>query len=226
MTLNKENGDIMSRAVIKLVNKPRELRRENGSDGLVEEDIYRLPDLDLAETAGISIGGDADQEFLTECRDLLNSFVRDGGRVLVNGHVQREFITGLGGWRKVDFRGVDDLKIRQVTPHPIWEGIELDRFWLTWGSTDHEKEPPPSIDDLRRYGVAGFYGRGYLVPTAADATVINGLGPCLLPVDILLRIGVGEVLVHSGNDLWMFSSPMRKSAYLSSQIVDWLGGTK
>ncbi|MBC9953326.1 hypothetical protein ICM05_01525 [Leucobacter sp. cx-42] len=187
------------------------------SDEPVALDVYRLPETDLSEVTGIIIAGDADQVFLAEQQQLLDGFVERGGRVLVNGHVQRPFLTGLATWCKLAFAGPRDLRLTRLNDHPVWEGADPDLFLFSTG------EPgPQSLERLREIGVAGFYGRGYPAWLPEHAMIIHGLGELLAPIDYEYPLGAGRVLVHCGNDLTHFISADRGTAHMGAQLTAWL----
>jgi hypothetical protein len=211
-------------AVIVLSGSARPWPPEADGHGVLPVDALTLPDIDLSPVSGIIVSGGVDQVSLAEHREILDSFVTSGGRILVNGHVQVPFLSGLGTWRKLEFHGPADLVLTRVTDHPVWRGADLERLLYMMGGTDGISATGdlPSLDELRRHGVAGFYGRGYLSPLPVDAVVVNGIGPWQAPVDVEYPLGRGRVLVHSGNDLQMFMRPARGTAHMWDQLTDWL----
>jgi len=60
--------------------------------------------------------------------------------------------------------------------------------------------------------------------TPEGATVINGIGPYRLPVDISYPLGDGALLAHAGNDLAGFADPQRSTRHLAERLLDWLEG--
>lgn len=186
-------------------------------DGFGEVDVYDLPAIIERETAGVYLTGDVDQEFLADHRELLSTFVRAGGRIIVNGHVQRVFLDGLTRWRKLDFRSPADLTLTRVADHPVWSGI--DPLALLYNSGRRDRVP---FDELERIGVAGFYGRGCYLDLPDDAQVVHTIGRTAAPIDYEYPLGDGRVLVHGGNDLLQFASEHRGTARLRPQIIDWL----
>ena len=145
---------------------------ENPEGEFVALDVYRLPESDLSDVTGIALAGDVDQIFLAQHQATLDDFVRGGGRVLVNGHVQRPFLTGLTRWRKLVFERPADLRLTRHADHPVWRGSRTEDFLYSTG------EPGPhEWERLEQIGVAGFYGRGYTAAPPADAIVIHTIGP-------------------------------------------------
>lgn len=211
--------------VIRLVGRP--VTGEPDPQALIPDvDVYTLPELDLGAVAGIIIAGDIDQLFLMEQRELLNRWVHEGGRMLINGHVQRPFLEGLGTWRKLDFRGHRDLSLNRLSEHPVWQGVELKRLQFTLGTGRAPAQGLAAETQLHEEGVAGFYGRGYLLPLPEGARRIHGLGALNAPIDVEYPLGEGLVLVHCGNDLEGFATPERGSVHLLTQLHDWLSATK
>lgn len=188
------------------------------ADGWCRVDVYDLPATDLTDVSGVYLAADIDQEFLAEHREWLRRFVVDGGRVLVNGHVQRIFLDGLTRWRKLDFRTPADLALTRVTEHPVWAGIDPRALLYSTGTPGRL-----SFEELARIGVAGFYGRGYYLDLPAGAQVVHTIGPTSAPVDYAYRLGAGEVVVHGGNDLLQFAGVDRGTAALAEQVLAWLG---
>lgn len=212
-----------NRPVIRLVGAP--VSAEPDPAALIQDvDVYDLPDLDLVQIPGIIIAGNVDQLFLSEHRELLSNWVRRGGRILINGHVQRPLLDGLGTWRRLEFRGPKDLALSTVTKHPVWAGVDLRRLQFTLGGGRAPTEGLATVEQLAAEGIAGFYGRGYLLPLPENARCINGLGPLNAPVDVEYPLGQGMVLVHCGNDLEGFASPERGSTHLRTQLHAWLTG--
>ncbi|MFI5720746.1 hypothetical protein [Nocardia sp. NPDC051750] len=189
-------------------------------DGLREIDVYELPAACTGEVTGIYFDGDVDQEFLVEQRPLLDSFVTRGGRVLVNGHVQRLFLDGLTRWRKLEFRNPPDLALTRVSEHPVWAGTDPKSFLYNTG-----RSGPVPFAELERIGVAGFYGRGCYLDLPEGARIVHTIGRTAAPIDYDYRLGAGRVLVHGGNDLLQFATAARGTDGMRAQIVRWLAGS-
>ncbi|MCC3292240.1 hypothetical protein [Arthrobacter sp. zg-Y1110] len=184
-------------------------------------DAYDLDDdaarARILSADGLVIGGGVDHLLLGKHREALTGFVRAGGRVLVNGQVVKPFIDGLAVWRKLEFRGAQDVRPHPVSPHPVWAGIDYrDLHYRTGVPGTH------SYERLEEIGVAGFYGRGYHLDLPEGATVVTGIGQYRLPLDYSYRIGSGEVLVHGGNDLESFSDDQYSTRVLGPNLVQWL----
>ncbi|WP_308798982.1 hypothetical protein [Streptomyces sp. UH6] len=172
------------------------------------------------EVKGLMFSLNCDQVFLERRAPMLERFVRSGGRVLVNGHVVRPFLPGLAPWRAVDHHGPSDLRVTPVTPHPVWEGVDFHELLYRTGVPG-----TPTGEELTRVGVAGFYGRGHHAWVPEGGTVVNGIGPYRLPLDIVYPLGDGQVMAHAGNDLHGFSDADRSTRTLGPRLLAWLEGT-
>lgn len=203
--------------ILKAVMAPRPA---GGVDAgrLREIDVYDLFDSSRPGVTGVYLSGDVDQEFLADHRGEFDDLVRSGLRVVVNGHVQKPFLTGLSRWRRADYRGPADLALTRVNDHPVWAGV--DPAALLYNT------PPGrwTAQEREQVGVAGFYGRGYYLDLPAGTTVVHTLGRIGGPIDLVFPLGVGEVLVHAGNDLMSFASGDRGTAALRDNLLDWLEG--
>ncbi|WP_328393212.1 hypothetical protein [Nocardia sp. NBC_00416] len=188
-------------------------------DGFREVDVYDLPGECDTATTGIYLTDDADQEFLLEQRPLLDTFVARGGRIVVNGHVQRVFLDGLTTWRKLEFRNPRDLALTRVTEHPVWAGTDPKSFLYNTGTRG-----PVPFAELERIGVAGFYGRGCYPDLPEYARIVHTIGRTHAPIDYDYPLGTGRVLVHGGNDLLQFAGADRGTARLRPQLLRWLEG--
>ncbi|MBP3037587.1 hypothetical protein J2M53_15180 [Arthrobacter sp. zg-ZUI100] len=205
---------------------PMRGQRDPSWRGAVQDvDAYELDDAAARErilaAEGLIIGGGADHLLLARHRAALTGFVRAGGRVLVNGQVVKPFIDGLAPWRKLEFRGPQDVRPHPVEAHPVWEGVDYaDLHYRTGVPGTH------SYERLEEIGVAGFYGRGYHLDLPEGARTITGIGQYRLPLDYSYRLGDGEILVHGGNDLESFADDRYSIAGIGPNLVAWLeGGT-
>ena len=62
-------------------------------------------------------------------------------------------------------------------------------------------------------------------PARAGALVLNTLGPDAQAVDWILALpGGGRLLVHSGNDLWMYAGSADSAGRIVPQLCAWLNG--
>ncbi|WP_136193925.1 hypothetical protein [Actinomyces procaprae] len=189
-------------------------------DGFRPLDPYDLDEEALAHTPGILVSGMCDQRHLAGHRAHFDAFLRAGGRMLVNGHVVEPWVTGLPKWRLLEYHGPRDLGITRLASHPVWDGVDVEE--LLYRSGPHI---PRTREQLEQFGVAGFYGRGYLLDLPVGTTVINGLGPLRAPIDVEFPVAEGRVVVHAGLDLAIFArTPGTTLTRLTDNIRNWLGG--
>ncbi|WP_197492687.1 hypothetical protein [Marinobacter sp. LQ44] len=150
--------------------------------------MYALASTDLSAFCCIVITNYADQRELLRCREQLQCYLQQGGKLVFNGHVVHPFLDELRPYRPTHEPGLAGLQVHNLNAHPIFAGIESSE--LTY-----------------RKGVAGFYGRGFN-PPPAGAQVLNELGKqARLPLDWTYPYpGGGQLLVHAGNDFLSFSN--------------------
>lgn len=168
--------------------------------------LYALESLELRRYRSLLIPANADQRYLETQQQRLEGFLEAGGTVVVNGHVAYPFLRWLQPFCALPVlphRALEALRVHRARPHPIFAGVDPEH--LTF-----------------RRGVAGFYARGSN-PPAPGAVVLNTLGPDAVPIDWLLCLpGGGRLLVHSGNDLWMFHGSDDSTNRIVGQLFDWL----
>ncbi|WP_066298118.1 hypothetical protein [Arthrobacter luteolus] len=189
-----------------------------------DTDTYDLNDpakrRTILSSAALIISGAADHLLLHQHREHLSGYVRDGGRILVNGQVVLPFIDGLARWLKLDYRSPQDLRPHALAAHPVWDGVDhRDLHFRTGvpGTHSHAR--------LQDIGVAGFYGRGYHSPLPDGGEAVTGIGPNSLPLDYTYPLGTGEVLVHGGLDLEGFTDERYSSRRIGPNLVAWLTGS-
>jgi len=126
-----------------------------------------------------------------------------GGTIIFNGHLAYPLIDGLAPFQVAAGRGRDDLVIQRVNPHPVFDGVDC--------------------QDLSfRRGVAGFYARG-ANPPPAGASVLHQLKKDSSPIDwIWQRPEGGQILMHSGNTMWMYLNDKTSAARIAPQLLDWV----
>lgn len=183
-----------------------------------EVDLYQLFESCTPETTGVYLSGDVDQEFLAGRLEEFDELVRGGLRVVVNGHVQRPFLTGLSRWRRAEYRGPADLALTRVNEHQVWRDVDPAALLYNTPSGTY------TLPERAEVGVAGFYGRGYYLDLPEGATVVHTLGRIAGPIDLVYPLGAGQVLVHAGNDLLQFASADRGTAVPRDNLIDWLEG--
>lgn len=164
---------------------------------------YALNPAALRPHRALLIGTHHDQRHLVTQRATLEGFLDGGGTIVFCGHVVYPFLAGLTRFRPSGSGRLADLRVARAAAHPIFEGV--DAHDLTF-----------------RRGVAGFYCRGCNEPPPG-AQVLNTVGADGLPVDWLWqRPGGGRVLMHAGNDLWMYWRDKTTAGRLGPQLLDWL----
>lgn len=185
--------------------------QESSSPPTHIRDIYHIDEVDLDEYTGICIGN-VDQRFLAAREERLTGWVKAGGRLLINGHPQTNFVQGLPKFRKLDFHSPRDLWLSELGSHPIWDGIDRkDLLYRTGVPGDH------SFAELEEIGVAGFYAHAYFVDLPEGATAITGIGQGQLPVDVAYPLGAGEVILHLGNDI--FGGGMGQETVFTKRVI-------
>lgn len=190
-------------------------------EGFTALDPYDLEPAMLDHVPGVLVSGMCDQRHLARHRAHFDAFLRAGGRMLVNGHVLEPWVSDMPTWRRIEYRGPADLGITRLAAHRVWEGIDVDE--LLYRSGPHV---PRTRHSLERFGVAGFYGRGYLLDLPEASTVINGLGPLRAPIDVEIPVGDGRLVIHAGLDLVVFAAtPGTTLTRFTDNIRTWLGGT-
>ncbi|RMX06524.1 hypothetical protein D8I35_08350 [Corticibacter populi] len=166
-------------------------------------DLETLPGDALQQWRAILVPCHVDQRFLQSRRPHLERYLLNGGTLVVNGHVAYPFLCWLQPFEAAPALGLEGLRVHRAAPHPIFAGVDAEHMTF-------------------RRGVAGFYARG-ANPVPHGALVLNTLGPERLPIDWLLELpGGGRLLVHSGNDLWMFAGGHDSAARILPQLLDWL----
>lgn len=180
-------------------------------------DVYSLDEIDLSAYRGIVVSGGCDLRFLSRRSERVSEWVRNGGRILINGHPVVRWLPGMPALRKLEFHTTRDLWLTAIHEHPIWAGIDRrDLLFSTGVPGEH------SFAELTEIGVAGFYSHAYLVDLPEDARVITGIGQNALPVDVAYPWGSGEVIMHTGNDLFGFTRAGMSSDALADTAVAYL----
>lgn len=168
--------------------------------------IYELAMLSPSQWETISVilvPANADQRFLMTVKTQLEKWLNAGGTLVLNGHIAYPFLSVLTPFEPQDELGIKGLQVKRAAVHPIFDGVDPQ-------------------DLTYRRGVAGFYARG-TNPAPENAIILNTLGPNNLAIDWLLALPKGgRLLVHSGNDLWMYGATNDSAALLVPQLLQWL----
>lgn len=159
----------------------------------------------LAQARGLITTMHLDQIDFAARAGALTEFFERGGRLAFMGHLARPFLPELAPFFPLAFGRRVDFTLVAKGSHPVFEGI--DRALL----------------ETRR-GVAGFYGRGY-APMPIGGRALTGLGSDKAPVDwIWERPDGGEILMHSGNDLWSVCDDAAVNILLAERLAAWCAG--
>lgn len=160
-----------------------------------------LPGIASDSLAALLVPSGIDQRLFAGHRPWIERFLAGGGTLVFNGLLAYPFLPDLRPFQPLPRRGRSDLQVRIVARHPIYEGVEDD-------------------DLTYRRGVAGFYGRG-ANPPPPGALVLATVGDGA-PMDWeWQRPGGGRLLMHAGNDLWMYWDDPTSAARMARQLLDW-----
>ncbi len=157
----------------------------------------------LAGRRAILVEAHIDQRALLALKPALTAHLDQGGTLVFNGHLVYPLIDGLELFRVAAQRGLKDLQVLRVNPHPVFAGVDCHDLSL-------------------RRGVAGFYGRG-ANPAPEGALVLHRLAAEDLPVDwVWQRPQGGQVFMHGGNTMWMYQQDPTSAARIVPQLLAWL----
>lgn len=166
---------------------------------------YELANTDLSAFRALLLPAHLDQRYFGTLTDKTTAFLNGGGTLVFNGHVAWPMLPELKPFQPLKQMSLETLRIHRINPHPVFAGVDTDH--LTY-----------------RRGVAGFYARG-CNPPPAGAMVLHGVGPDLLPCDwVYDRPQGGRILMHSGNDLWMYVASPDTTARIAPQLCLWASG--
>ena len=162
-------------------------------------DMYELEHVDLTRYLGLAVPGLVDQIYLARHADQIRAFL-DAGRVLIfSGMLFQPWLPGGGAYLARPIHSYRDYFLHVVTPHPIFDGIEMD-------------------DLIFRRGVAGFFARGHNEPPPGAEILLALAGN--EPVVYLDRVSTrGTILAHSGNDLLGYGKSEDTTNRLVPQLI-------
>lgn len=165
-----------------------------------------LPGRDPASVNALLVGMHADQALLADRADWLARFFAAGGTLVVNGLLAYPFHPDLQSFRPLARPSRRALDVAIAAPdHPLFAGVD-------------------AADLTTRKGVAGFYGRGQ-VPPPTGARVLTTLDGGAVPLDWEWPVpGGGRILMHPGNDLWMYAFDDNSAAKLVPNLARWATG--
>ena len=170
-------------------------------DTIAEASLSGLPP---DRIAAVLVPMHIDQRLFAANAGWVEAFLNAGGTLVFNGLLAYPFLPELQPFRQLAGGGLDALRVGIASPtHPIFAGIDAD-------------------DLTFRKGVAGFYGRGQ-TPPPPGARVLTTLDRGAVPLDWEWRRPAGGcVLMHPGNDLWMFRDDGTSADRLVPQLIDWI----
>lgn len=176
------------------------LLKEHGAESLSARELTRER---LQRRTAILIEAHMDQRALMAWRQELEEHLSAGGLIVFNGHLAYPLFNGLEPFRVAAGRSRDDLVLERVHEHPIFAGVDCEHLSF-------------------RRGVAGFYARGGN-PPPKEATVIHRLKKDGTPVDwIWQRPQGGVILMHSGNNMWMYQNDATSASRIAPQLLTWI----
>ena len=143
-----------------------------------------------------------DQRRFAAAAPWISAFFQAGGTLVFNGLLAYPFHPTLARFEPLARPRVDQFRVRIMADHPVWRGIDAD-------------------DLTFRRGVAGFYGRG-CNPPPPDARIVGTIdhGRCAIDWQWHPPEG-GRLLMHAGNDLWMYARDKNSAGALTPQLLRW-----
>lgn len=173
------------------------------AEGIVSTPVHKLGELDLTAFDAILAPAHIDQRALATQSAALLQFLDHGGTLVFNGHLVYPVLPGLASFAPAPRRGLRELQVERVREHPVFDGVDTQDLSL-------------------RRGVAGFYARGGN-PPPPGARVLHRLLVDHSPVDwIWQRPEGGQLLMHSGNTMWMYVDDKTSAARIAPQLLRWL----
>lgn len=174
------------------------------SNRVLGRDIYELKHVALERFSGLLISTHADQRFLQTMQGTLERFLQGGGTLVFCGHLAYPFLPEIAPFVPLSVRSHEDYRVWRVSEHPIFAGVDTE-------------------DLTFRKGVAGFYGRGHNPPPPGAQVLQRLSSPEGPPVDYVYhRVGGGRVLVHAGNDIWMYTADDTSASRIAPQLLGWI----
>ncbi|ECT1022569.1 TPA: hypothetical protein G8O67_004853 [Salmonella enterica] len=176
------------------------LLQESGAESLSVRDLTREQ---LQHRTVLLIEAHIDQRALMAWCEELEEHLVAGGLIVFNGHLAYPLFDGLELFRVAASRRRDDLVLEKVHEHPVFADVDSEHLSF-------------------RRGVAGFYARGGN-PPPSGATVIHRLKKDGTPVDwIWRRPQGGVILMHSGNNMWLFQNDGTSASRIAPQLLTWM----
>ncbi len=174
--------------------------------GIESRPVRTLSDDDLPHYRAILAPAHIDQRALAQRSAGLSRFLDAGGLLVFNGHITYPLLPELQPFVPAAQRNLHGLVVERVAEHPVFDGVDT--------------------QDLSfRRGVAGFYARG-ANPPPPGATVLHVLKADRSPIDWLWhRPAGGTILMHSGNNMWMYVDDPTSAARIARQVLNWVRET-
>ena len=171
-----------------------------------EVDHYMLGEIDLGRYRALLLPSHLDQRYFGGISDAISRFLDGGGTLVFNGHVAWPMLPEFQPFVPLPKLSLENLRVHRLVDHPVFDGVDPE-------------------DLTFRRGVAGFYARGHN-PPPEGAVALNGVGPERLPCDWLYeRPAGGRILMHCGNELWMYAGATDTSAArIPQQLCRWATG--
>ncbi len=171
--------------------------------GIRSESVRDISSKELAQCEILLIEAHVDQKALLGMKDGLTACLDAGGTIVFNGQLVYPLFDSVGLFQVASGRGRDDLIIERVNEHPVFDGVDC-------------------YDMSLRRGVAGFYARG-ANPPPPEAEILHRLVKDGSPIDwIWQRRQGGQLLMHSGNTMWMYLDDKTSAARIAPQLLDWV----
>lgn len=166
---------------------------------------YELHEVDLSRYAALLLPAHLDQRYFGQMTARVQAWLDRGGRLVFNGHVAWPMLPEFNSFVPLEQRNLESLQIHRISPHPVFDGVDM-------------------ADLTYRRGVAGFYARG-CNPPPEGAVPLIGVGPERVPCDwVHARPGGGHILMHAGNDLWMYPGDTTSARRIVPQLMAWATG--
>lgn len=156
--------------------------------------------------AGLLVDMHIDQRLFAGHRTWIEAFLAAGGTIVFCGLLAYPFLPPLGRFEPLARRSRAALEVTIAAPeHPLFAGVA-------------------AADLTARKGVAGFYGRGQVRPPPG-AEVLTRLDGGRVPLDWVWHPPMGgRLLMHPGNNLWMYAGDETSAARLTPQLLRWADG--
>lgn len=153
--------------------------------------------------AGVLVDMHIDQHLFASRRRWIEAHLSAGGTIVFCGLLADPFLPQLPRFEPLPRRNRAALTVSITVPdHPLFAGVAAE-------------------DLTARKGVAGFYGRGQVRPPPG-AVVLTWLDGGRVPLDWVWHPPMGgRLLMHPGNNLWMYAEDDTTAARLTPHLLRW-----